>query len=456
MYDTAIINGLIVDEDRIYKADVLIKDEKIAVIAEEGIHGADACTVIDGEGKYIFPGAVDLHAHFGNPGAVSGDPEDASAAAAVGGVTTCVDMPNNEPTSIINKEAFAQKRKNLEEVCHTDFCMWGALIKNNQKELAGLHEAGAVAFKSFLPGAGEEDFSAPDMWELRESLREIQKFGGVAGFHCEEFSIIDREYQKLIEHKGKARQEFLDSRPLIAEILAVRNVIELSRDTGAKVHICHCSHPRVVEIIDQARKEGVDISAETCTHYLAFTEKDFLEKGCYYKCAPPLRDENAREGLWELLGRGLFTNVASDHSAGTPENRQDETQPTYEAGSGISGIQTMMQVLFNEAVVKRGLSPSLLAKVTSSRPAERIGIYGKKGAVKVGFDADLVLVDPEKEWEIKGEGLLYRQKISGFVGLKGKGLPVMTLIRGHLVAQDGKIENEQFTGKLITRVRHGE
>lgn len=451
MYDLAIINGWIVDEDRIYKGNILVKNEKIITITEDAINEDLVHFIINCEGKYIFPGAIDLHSHLGNMnGEPSEDPQHSTAAAAAGGITTCVEMPLNAPKSVVKKEVFLKKKKMLEERCYTDFCMWGALVHDNQQELAGLDEAGAISFKSFLSPAGG-DYTSPNVWETREALRAIKKFDGLAGFHCEEYSIIYKEMERIKTQKMNGRQAFLESRPLVAELIAVKNIIELARETGARVHICHCSHPLVFKAINEAKAEGVDISAETCTHYLTFTENDLLQKGCLYKCAPPLRNQEAQEGLWDLLKKGRIEYVASDHSPGMPEDRQDETRPTYEAGNGISGIQTMMQVLFYEAVIKRGISPSIISKVTSSNPAKRLQIYGRKGAVKVGFDADMVIIDPEQEWEIKKESLLYKQKISGFVGMKGKGIPIMTIVRGKLVAKDGKIVEDEFKGKLIMR-----
>ena len=450
MYDVGIVNGWIVDEDLIYKANVLIKDGKIATITEENVDKGMVNSVVDCRGKYLFPGAVDLHSHLGNMDGAEEDPDHASAAAAVGGITTCVDMPNNSPKPITTGALFEKKKEGLEERVHTDFCMWGALIHDNQSELAGLDRAGAVGFKSFLAPSGVL-FTTPDMWELRAALREIRQFDGLATFHCEEYSIIDHESRRVREMNKDGRRDFLESRPLTAERVAVQNVIEAARDTGARVHICHASDPSILQYVNRAGAEGVDISAETCTHYLTFSENDFLEKGCLYKCAPPLRRPEARQGLWELLEKGQLKYVATDHSAGLPEERQDDTQPSYAAGDGISGIQTMMQVLFSEAVVKRGLSPSVVSALTSSHPAKRIQIYGQKGAVKVGFDADIVVIDPDREWEIRNEDLLYKQKISGFAGMSGKGMPIMTFIRGTLVAKDGKIVDEQFRGTLVRR-----
>lgn len=451
MFDLVLKNGRIVDSDRMYEADVYIKNGKIAAICE-GKEEFFAEVSEDVGGKLLFPGAVDSHMHIGEYKADFEEMDTSTAAAVVGGVTCLIDMPvNTKSPSVLNGEIFKEKKAHLEEKSFADFCMWGALVPDNIDKLEEMYELGAISFKSFLPGGGN-DFKAPNMARVRRALETIAAFGGMAGFHCEDNWIIKENTEYMVAHKLNTRRAFLDSRPLVAELIAVRDIVELARETKAKVHICHVSHPAIAEIVAQAKREGVDISAETCTHYLMFSEDDLLEKGCLYKCAPPLREKEAREGLWKYVEDGTFTSVASDHSPGMPENRDDTNRPIYEVGNGISGIQTMFQVYY-DAAVRRGLSPMLLADTLSSGPAKRFGIYGQKGAVKVGFDADIVVFDPEKRWEVKAEDLYYKQKISAFVGCKGCGIPVATYLRGQLVAKDGKLVQNTGHGQFVTAKR---
>ena len=252
-------------------------------------------------------------------------------------------------------------------------------------------------------------------------------------------------------------QGFLDSRPVIAEMVATVDMIEIAKATGCKVHICHVSSPDVAQKIKEAQQEGYDITAETCSHYLSLTDKDVIANGPMFKCAPPLRSQEEVDRLWAYVEDGTFSGIASDHSPCSYDEKFKEIlgskiENVFDVWGGISGIQSGFQVAFNEGCTKRGVNPSVLANAMAVQPAKAFGIYGRKGDIKPGFDADLVIVDPQKEWEITSESLLYVNKISAFVGMKGKGLPVCTIIRGNVVAEDGKITAEKGVGTLIRRL----
>ncbi|WMJ86982.1 allantoinase AllB [Anaerocolumna sp. MB42-C2] len=452
MFDISIRNGNIVEEDRVYKGNIYIKDGKIVLISgcEEPVTEVlSAALVMDAAGKLIFPGAVDAHMHIGEYQADFEDMQTSTMAAAAGGITTCIDMPLNlNSPSVLNPEIFKAKQERLSRESYVDFSMWGALVPQNLKELPGLNRAGAAAFKCFLSGGGN-DFSAPDLGMVRIALKEIEAFNGLAGFHCEDYSITRLEREYVVKNKINGRQAFLNSRPLVSELIATQNILFLAGETKARVHICHVSHPKVAALIEKAKNEGVDVTAETCSHYLTFSEEDYLEKGCLFGCAPPLREPAAREGLWDYVARGVLSCVASDHSPGMPYNRDDRNQPTYESGFGISSVQTVFQTVYDQGVNKRGFSPNLLASCLSANPARRFGIYGRKGAVKVGFDGDIVIFDPEKEWRVDAKQLFYKQKITAFDGLSGKGLPETVLIRGVPVFRSGKIQTEKGFGRFV-------
>lgn len=448
MLDMLIVNGQIVDSDGIYHGNIGIKDGKIVSI-NNSLDDCKAIKIYDAEGKYLFPGGIDTHMHIGEYNADFEDMETSTAAAAVGGMTCLLDMPLNLMSpSIKNVSLFEEKKHHLSEKSYTDFGMYGAFVPENISDLSEMQKAGAIAFKSFLPGAGK-DFGAPNMATTRKALEEIASFGGIAAFHCEDDSIIQDGMATMISENLNSRQAFLDSRPLVAETMAVKNIIELAKETKAKVHICHVSHPEVAQIIFEAQQSGIDVSAETCVHYLVFSESDLIDKGCLYKCAPPLREKTACEGLWKYIENGTLTSLASDHSPGMLEDRDDSIKPIYEVGNGISGVQTVFQTYF-DLITSRGLSPSLIAKTLSEQPAKRFGLFGQKGALRLGFDADIVVVDPEYAWEVTNEELLYKQKISAFVGLRGQGKPVATFIRGRLVAQNGTIVSKAF-GKFVCK-----
>lgn len=438
MYDILITNGTIVSGEGEICADIAVRDGKICAVGTEFTE--DAKKYIDADGKLIFPGAVDAHFHIGEYDADFEDMKTSTMAAAAGGVTTGIDMPLNlYSPSVLTKEALLLKDHQLNQESYIDYVMWGGLTPASISNLKEMRDAGAVSFKCFMSGGGN-DFEAPTVGEIRQAMQIIASFDGLAGFHCEDFSIIDHERKKVQELQLDGRQAFMDSRPLVAELIATQTIINLARETRCRVHICHVSDPEVAKIIEQAQIEGIDITAETCPHYLTFCKDDYLEKGCAYGCAPPMKSADSREGLWEYVKKGVLSCIASDHSPGMPKDRSDIGRATYETGFGISGVQTMFQVMYDQGVKKRNLKPSLLAAALSTNPAKRWGLYGRKGDIKPGFDADLIIFDPEKSWIIDQNQLYYKVKLTAFHGLSGKGKIERTLIRGQEVYCNEKIQ----------------
>lgn len=429
-----------------------MKDGKIAAVSAWG-EEPEAKEVIDAAGKYVFPGAIDSHAHLNDPGYNwREDYAHGTAAAAVGGLTTIVDMPLQNEPAMTDGKIMDAKEAHVSPNAYVDYCFWGGLTDYNFDSLKELDEKGCVAFKSFI-GPVSPDYVSLSYGQAREALQIIKSFDGRAGFHCEDYSIIKWEEARAKKEGRNTWRDFLDSRPVVSELIATQAIIDLARDTGCKVHICHVSHPDVAEAIAQAQAEGIDVTAETCSHYLCMTEDDVLEKGPICKCAPPLRTADAVEEMWEYVDAGVLSCVGSDHSPCADYEKNDPDN-VFDVWGGISGIQNVMQVVYSEGVVKRGYDPTLLARALSEGPAKAFGIYGKKGAIQVGFDADLVILDPDKEWEITPESLYYVNKISAFVGMKGKGLPVCTLVRGKVVAKDCKpVEEMKGYGELVKKIK---
>lgn len=457
MYDVLIKNGKVVNSDRISDTNILVKDGKIAALTEAGIE-PEAKKVIDAGGKLVFPGAIDTHSHLNDPGYEwREDFEHGTAAAAVGGYTTIIDMPlQNDPT-MANAKAFDNKLEKVGPKAYVDFCFWGGLIDGNFKDLKDMDDKGCVAFKSFI-GPVSPDYSSLSYGQVLEAMEIVREFDGMAGFHCEDYSMIKWQEQRMKNEGRLDWQAFLDSRPVIAELIATVAIIELAKTTGCKAHICHVSSPDVAERIKQAQKEGYPITAETCSHYLSMTDQDVIKNGALFKCAPPLRSAEELERLWEYVKDGVFSGISSDHSPCTYDEKFNEMlgqkiTNVFEAWGGISGIQSGFQTAFNEGCTKRGICPTVLANAMSVLPAKTFGIYGKKGDIKIGFDADLLIVDPEKEWEITADSLYYVNKLSAFIGMKGKGIPVLTMIRGTVVAENGKICAEKGFGQLVKKIK---
>lgn len=452
MFDLVIKNGKVVAADRVFAASIGVQDGKIAAIAEPGTP-LEARKTIDAKGNYVFPGAIDSHAHLNDPGYNwREDYEHGTAAAAVGGCTTVVDMPMQNEPALTDGRVFDKKLDHVAPNAYVDYCFWGGLVDYNFAALRELDEKGCVAFKSFI-GPVSPDYVSLSIGQAKEALEILKTCDARAGFHCEDYSIIKWEEHRALQKKQIDWQDFLNSRPVVAELVATQNIIELARSVGAKVHICHVSHPKVAKAIRDAQLDGVDVTAETCGHYLTFTDQEVIKNGSLFKCAPPLREAAAVEEMWEYINNGTLSCVGSDHSPCELSEKSQEVHGVFGAWGGISGIQSTMQAVFSEGVAKRGYCPTILARVLSEGPAKAFGIYGKKGAIKVGFDADLVIFDPKKEWEITPDSLYYVNKISAFVGLKGVGLPVCTLVRGQVIAEDGKLIGTKGFGKFVKKIK---
>lgn len=456
MFDVLVKNGKLVTPDRIYEAQIAIKDGKF-----DGFFSVDeeveAKEVIDAKGNYVFPGAIDTHAHLNDPGYTwREDYEHGTAAAGVGGYTTIIDMPLQNEPALTNAELFDKKVETVDANAYVDYCFWGGLVPTNFEDLSGLDRKGCVAFKSFI-GPVSPDYASLNYGQAYEAMQIIKEFDGRAGFHCEDFSMIKWQEERMKKAGRLDWQGFLDSRPVISEMLATVDIIEIAKATGCKAHICHVSSPDVAQKIKEAQQEGYDITAETCSHYLSMTDKDVIENGPLFKCAPPLRSQEEVDRLWGYVEDGTFSGIASDHSPCSYDEKYNEIlgqkiSNVFEVWGGISGIQSGFQVSFYEGCVKRNVSPTVLAKAMAEQPAKAFGIYGKKGAIEIGFDADLVILDPEKEWKITSESLKYVNKISAFVGMKGKGLPICTMVRGNIVAKDGNVVVEKGYGQLVKKL----
>ena len=248
-----------------------------------------------------------------------------------------------------------------------------------------------------------------------------------------------KEKEKLCLEQGRtSRWDYLEVHSLEAERKAVADILQLAAKVDARVHICHVSHPEVAEPIRQAKEKGLAVTAETCMHYLILTEDDLLAHGAVFKCSPPLRTREAAEALWEYLEDGTLDTICSDHSPCTlTEKGEAGHQGIFGAWGGLSGVQTMVQSCWDYIVERRKASPVLAAQRLAENPARIFGLYGHKGALRPGFDADFVILDPQREWTVETGELEYKNKFSAFAGQKGKGLPIASYLRGECIYRDG-------------------
>lgn len=467
MYDLVIKNGKLVTPDRIFEATIAVNAGKFAAFLLPNAE-IEAREVIDAKGNLVYPGIIDCHAHLNEPGFdYREDFETGSRAAVVAGCTTLIDMPLNNDPSLLNKDIFKLKHAKISQHSYVDFALWGGIvgdfddsphsIKSNVNDLVDLEACGVAAFKGFTCPNGEL-FPTVNLGNVRKALEILKPFNALSGFHCEEFGQVKERVAEAKAKQGLSAQqkirEFLDAHDVWVEYVATKNIIDMSRATGGRVHICHVTHPMVAQLVKDAIHEGLPVSGETCPHYLGFTEDFVLEKGAPAKCTPPLRKREDMEKLWDYLLDGTLSCVGSDHSPAADEEKDNATRDIWQAWGGLNGIQFFLPMMFDMVVHQRKLSPTLIAKVMGYNPAKLFGLYGQKGAFELGFDADIVIVDPEKPWKVEQEKLFTKGHITCFNGLTGKGAATCTIIRGKVVAENGMYKEDAVGyGKFVRPMR---
>ncbi|WP_432646297.1 allantoinase AllB [Mitsuokella sp.] len=448
MFDLLVKNGQFVTPSGIVHKHMAVKDGRIAGFLDEK-DKAEAQKIVDAKNNFVLPGVVDEHTHFDEPGyAEWEDFYHGSRAAAKGGVTTILDMPLNNVPPVTSAVRLQKKAAIASGKSYIDYGLWGALIRTNKKDLLGLAEVGAIAYKSFMCDAGP-DYTDLNLEEIADRLSYLKTWHGLAGFHCEDYQMLKEAEEDCLKQGKTSRQDYLNVHSVASEKKAVADLIRIVQKTGTKAHICHVSHPEVAALVAEAKKNGIAVTAETCPQYLLLNEEDYLKRGGIFKCSPPLRSEEARKKLWQYVADGTIDAVASDYSPCTLE-RKDESGPkgAFGAWGGLSGVQTTLQGFWNLAVEEHGASPLLVAKVLAENPARIFGLWGRKGALLPGFDADFVFLDAERGWEIKAKQLEYLNKFSAFVGLQGTGLPVATYLRGRCIYEDG-VFPEKPQGRFV-------
>ena len=447
-YDLLLKNGTLATDYGVFKADVGVKDGKIAFLGDfEVTSSGKVREVIDLHGKYLLPGGVDPHCHFGEPGmAYREDFGTGTRSAAAGGITTIVEMPLSLPPTD-TPEHFHLKLALAREKAVVDFSLWGGLVPDNQEEIPKLFELGVYAFKAFMCHAST--YPQVTDGELLQGMKVIAGLGGLVGVHAENDGIIKYCTARLRASgrvDGKAHAE---ARPPIAEYEAISRALLLAQEAGVDLHILHMGLASGARLIQEAKKSGIPVTVETCPHYLTLTEEELARLGPYAKCNPPLRSRENVEALWEYLFNGTLDMVVSDHAPYPAEDRNKGWQEIFAAPSGIAGVQTALPLLLSEGFHKRGLSLVRLVQLISTNPAKRFKLYPQKGTLRIGSDADLVIIDLDAPWKVKREDLFYKNPQTPFEGWELKGKVLKTFVRGRKVFDEGKILVEPGYGKWI-------
>lgn len=412
------------------KADLAVKDGKIAsVSADIPVHLAEHS--YEASNLHLLPGLIDTHVHLNEPGRTEWEGIcTGTKSLAAGGVTTYFDMPLNSSPPTTTAAAFQEKKRLADEKAVINYRLWAGLVPENIELLERLGECGAVGFKAFMSGSGIDDFSAADDETLRKGMEWIAKLDSVLAVHAESDHIILPLTKKISKENRYSAKDYAESRPIASEIEAVKKVINLSNETGCKLHIVHVSSSRVVEIIENAKRAGVNITVETCPHYLSLSVDDLEKLGSIAKCAPPLRDRHEMEGLWKCIKKGQIDLIGSDHS---PSPITMKRGHLFEAWGGISGAQTTLNILLEEGYWQRNIPLETIVKLTSSNPARRFHLYPAKGCLEVGSDADITVIDLKPTFILKKEQLFYKHAHSPFIGKKLRGKVLSTYVAGQCV-----------------------
>lgn len=435
-------------KDTVAQVDIAVKDGKIAAI---GTGGAQAKTRIDAGGLIVLPGMIDAHTHIPEPGRkVWEEYKTGTSAAAKGGITTVIQMPLNQLPCTYNKESLKIKNEAGKNKLVTDVASYGALVPYNLDYLEELSREGIAGYKAFMSACGDrtipEDMESVDDYTLYEGMRRIRRTGKVLLLHCENGSIVSG-LGKAAQSRGQAGfKDFEASRPVFAEVEAIRRAVYLAKQTGVKLHICHVSCPEGVDEVIRARAEGVDITCETCTHYLSLSLEELDGIGNLAKCAPPIRSKERQERLWGQVLDGEVLCVASDHSPCTPDLKEG---PLLLAWSGISGLQNCMDILFDEAVQKRGMDLNRFADLVARKPAERFGLKSK-GSIEGGKDADLTFIKPNSPYILTNDDLEYKNKISVYTGREIGARVVKTIVRGNVAYDIQEGVAKRFSGRFLS------
>ncbi|XP_034938029.1 allantoinase [Chelonus insularis] len=391
--------------------------------------------------RVLMPGIVDSHVHIDDPGRTHWeDFRTATKAAAAGGVTTVIDMPLNSipPTTTVSNLEI--KMNAASGNIYVDVGFWGGLVPDNINELKPMVEAGVVGFKCFLIPSATDEFKHVSVLEVENALKELQSSQTVVAFHA--------EFEDNISIKGfdpTSYNTFLYSRPPSMEINAIKTVALLCEKYKTRCHIVHLSANEALDVVSEAKKNGVPLTAETCYHYLTFSAEDIPNGATQFKCCPPIRTKENREILWEALKNKVLDMVVSDHSPCTEDLKNNNF---IDAWGGISSLQFGLPVIWTEAE-KRGVNINDVARWISTNPAKLCGLEKSKGQIKVGMDADFVVWEPETEMKVQKSDILYKNKISPYVGKTLKGKIHSTILRGNFIYKNGQVL-EDLRGKLLS------
>ncbi|MDQ1004769.1 allantoinase [Neobacillus niacini] len=445
-------NGYVFTEEGFRYACIKIRGGKIEALYESEPEPMKENKVnfIDASGCLVVPGFIDAHVHFNDPGRTDWEGIDTgSRAAAIGGTTTIFDMPLNCSPSVTTVKNLHNKREYLTSKSYVDYALWGGMTGNsvtNNEELVQMSE-GIIAWKAFMSESGIDDFPFVSPDQLNMAMKIAAQQNKILALHAEweeEINNLTTFYKK--QNGINERMAFLASRPISAEEQAVKYALEAAAKYGTLVHFVHISSPRVVELIQEAKKSGINATVETCPHYLIFDEEDFLKAGAILKCAPPLRPREDVEGLWACISNGWIDTIGSDHSPCLYSMKN--TDSIWDAWGGIQGVQFTWLALLDEAL-KRKIPLKDIIPLGTANVADVFGISGKKGRIQPGLDADLALISLDDTTVADRQSIAFRNQYSPYENRKFLLKVKKTILRGKVIYDDQTGVSQEKFGQYI-------
>ena len=422
-------------------ASVVVSGQVIAAVADYDARLA-ATRDVDLGDVALLPGLVDTHVHVNEPGRTEWEGfATATRAAAAGGVTTICDMPLNSLPPTVSVAALAAKRAAAAGQCWVDVAFWGGVVPGNTDQLAPVWEAGVFGFKCFLVPSGVDDFPGVAESDLRDALPVLAAFGASLLAHAELPGPIEEAAKKNAKDNASPSPRkyaaWLAARPRAAEDQAIALLTGLSGEFKTHIHIVHVSSSDALPQLRAAKSQGLAITSETCPHYLTFASEEIADGATEFKCAPPIRERENREKLWEALGDGTISMIATDHSPCLPSMKLPEQGDFLRAWGGIASLQLSLAAVWTEAR-PRGYAVTHMAEWLCRNPARLAGIEKRKGSIAPGCDADLVIWNPEAKFTVDTAQLHHRHKVTPYAGRELAGVVESTFLRGRKIFDRGE------------------